>query len=125
MDERLLTNRTNWNERTPIHAASDFYDVESFKTGMSTLNDIELREVGDVSGKTLLHLQCHFGLDTMSWARLGARATGIDFSDVAINLARSLSDELDLNTRFICSNVYDLPEYWTSSLTLSSPPTVS
>ena len=109
MDKRLLTNRTNWNERTPIHAASDFYDVESFKSGMSTLNDIELREVGDVSGRTLLHLQCHFGLDTMSWARLGARATGIDFSDVAINLARSLSDELDLNIRFICSNVYDLP----------------
>ena len=110
MDERLRTNRASWNERTPVHAASDFYDVESFKSGRITLNDIERREVGDVSGKTLLHLQCHFGLDTMSWARLGAKATGVDFSGAAIELARSLNDELGLDARFICSNVYDLPE---------------
>ena len=80
----------NWNERTPVHAGSDLYDVEGFKAGRMTLHDVELREMGDVSGKTLLHLQCHFGLDTMSWARLGAEATGIDLSDVAIDLARSL-----------------------------------
>ena len=110
MDERLRTNRASWNERTPVHAASDFYDVEGFKSGRITLNDIELGEVGDVSGKTLLHLQCHFGLDTMSWARLGAKATGVDFSEAAIELARSLNDELGLDARFICSNVYDLPE---------------
>ena len=61
-------NRANWNERTPVHAASEFYDVEGFKKGWITLTDIERREVGDVSGKTLLHLQCHFGMDTMSWS---------------------------------------------------------
>ena len=110
MDERLETNRTNWNERTPVHAASTFYDVEGFKAGRMTLNEIVRREVGEVPGKTLLHLQCHFGMDTMSWARLGAKATGVDFSDTAIDLARSLNDELGLDTRFICSNVYDLPE---------------
>ena len=75
-----------------------------------TLHDVERREVGDVDGKTLLHLQCHFGLDTMSWARLGATATGVDFSDTAIDLARSLNDELGLNARFIRSDVYDLPD---------------
>ena len=95
MDERLEINRKNWNERTPAHATSDFYDVESFKSGRITLTEIERREVGDVSGKTLLHLQCHFGMDTMSWARLGAVATGIDFSDAAIDLARSLNYELE------------------------------
>ena len=110
MDERLEINRTNWNERTPVHAASGFYDVEGFKAGRMTLNEIVRREVGDVPGKTLLHLQCHFGMDTMSWARLGAKATGVDFSDTAIDLARSLNDELGLDTRFICSNIYDLPE---------------
>ena len=98
-DERLVVNRQNWNERTPVHAATAFYDVEGFKAGRITLTDVERREVGDVDGKTLLHLQCHFGLDTMSWARLGAKATGVDFSDAAIDLARSLNDDLELNTR--------------------------
>ena len=110
MDRRLQVNRTNWNERTPVHAASAFYDVEGFKAGRITLKDLERREVGDVTGKSLLHLQCHFGMDTMSWARLGAKPTGVDFSDAAVNLARSLNDELGLNTRFILSNVYDLPD---------------
>ena len=109
MDKRLTVNRNNWNERTPVHAASDFYDVAGFKAGRITLTDIEQQEVGDVAGKTLLHLQCHFGLDTMAWSRLGAVATGVDFSDAAIDLARSLNKELGLDARFICSNVYDLP----------------
>ena len=83
--------------------------MDGFKAGRITLNDVEREEVGPVSGKSLLHLQCHFGMDTMSWARLGAEATGVDFSDAAIDLARSLNDELGLSARFLCSNVYDLP----------------
>lgn len=110
MDKRLITNRNSWNERTPVHASSAFYDVESFKKGRITLNEIERREVGPVAGKTLLHLQCHFGMDTMSWSRLGAKATGVDFSDSAIDLARSLNNEVGTDARFIRSNVYDLPE---------------
>ena len=109
MDPRLATNRRNWNQRVPVHAASNFYDLAGFKAGRISLNEIERREVGPVAGKSLLHLQCHFGMDTMSWSRLGARATGIDFSAAAIELARELSAELALDTRFICSNVYDLP----------------
>lgn len=110
MDERLAANRINWNERTPAHAASDFYDVEGFRTGGITLTELEREEVGDVRGKTLLHLQCHFGLDTMSWSRLGAEATGVDFSDAAVDLARELNEEAGLCARFIRSNIYDLPE---------------
>ena len=110
MDKRLAVNRNNWDERTPAHAVSDLYDVEGFKKGRITLTDIERQEVGDVSGKTLLHLQCHFGLDTMSWSRLGAKATGVDFSDTAIGLARALNEELGLGVRFISSNIYDLPD---------------
>ena len=110
MNEYLRANRENWNEKTPIHARSDFYDVEGFKSGKSTLMPIEIEELGDVSGKSMLHLQCHFGLDTLSWARLGARVTGVDFSDKAIELARSLSKELGLAATFVESNIYDLPD---------------
>ena len=110
MNEKFEIVRRNWNERTPIHAASDFYNVDGFKSGNITLTEIERRELGSVAGKTLLHLQCHFGMDTMSWARLGAKVTGVDISDAAIDLARELNDELGLDARFIRSNIYDLPE---------------
>ena len=111
MDEHIKGNRDLWNEITPIHAASDFYDLEGFKNGKSSmLYPIELEEMGDVSGKSLLHLQCHFGMDTLSWARLGAKVTGVDFSDKSIELARSLSEELGIEADFICSNIYDLPK---------------
>ena len=93
----------------PVHAASTFYDVEHFKKGRNTLSDIELREVGDVSGETLLHLQCHFGMDTMSWSRLGAKASGVDFSDIAIDLARALNDAAGTE-RFIRSGAYALSD---------------
>ena len=110
MDEHIIENRELWNELTPIHERSEFYDVKGFKSGKSTLKPIELEELGDVSGKSLLHLQCHFGLDTLSWARLGARVTGVDFSDRAIALARSLSREVGIEANFVCSDIYDSPK---------------
>lgn len=110
MDERLKANLALWNESVPIHARSEGYRLDQFKAGTSTLHAIELKEVGDVSGKSLLHLQCHFGLDTMSWARLGAKVTGTDFSDQAIALARSLSEELAIPASFMCCDLYDTPQ---------------
>jgi SAM-dependent methyltransferase len=109
MNEYLEKNRSLWDGWTRLHAPSEFYDVEGFKAGRSSLKHLELEEVGDVRGRSLLHLQCHFGQDTLSWARLGAQVTGADFSDEAINLARSLAAELDIPARFVRSNVYDLP----------------
>ena len=106
----IEANRAHWNEVTPIHEGSAFYDIESFKAGRNTLHRIELEAVGDVSGKSLLHLQCHFGQDTLSWARLGGKVTGVDISDDSIALARSLADELRIDAHFIRSNVYDLPQ---------------
>ena len=103
-------NRELWNNKTPIHKDSDFYDVESFVKGGSTLNAIELGEVGDVRGKKILHLQCHFGMDTLSWARMGAEVTGVDFSDVAIEEANRLASQVGLEARFIQANIYDLPK---------------
>src|SRR5205823_6131285 len=78
-------------------------------------NSIERDELGDVAGKALLHLQCHFGLDTLSWARLGARVTGMDFADDAIALATSLADEVGLDARFIRADIYDLPDVLTET----------
>ena len=110
MDKYLSNNREMWDEWAPLHAKSEFYDVEGFKKGRCTLYPIELEEMGDVTGKALLHLQCHFGLDTLSWARLGAKVTGVDFSDKAIGLASSLSKEIGIDANFICSDIYKLPE---------------
>jgi SAM-dependent methyltransferase len=107
---RMSQNRRAWGLRTPVHLKSDFYDLASFKQGRNSLRQLELEELGDVRGRSLLHLQCHFGMDTLSWARLGAHVTGADFSEEAIALARSLSDELDIDARFVCANLYDLPK---------------
>ena len=111
MDHYFEANRQGWNLRTEAHKSSAFYNVEGWKKGATSLNEIELREVGDVSGKKLLHLQCHFGQDTLSWARLGARVTGCDLSDNAIDYARQLARESRIKARFIRCNVYDLPQH--------------
>jgi SAM-dependent methyltransferase len=110
VDDYIDTNRRNWDDRVPIHLQSDFYNVESFKAGRSTLLPIEREELGDVRGKTLLHLQCHFGMDTLSWAREGAIVTGVDFSGPAIEAARSLAEDMQIDARFIETDVYKLPE---------------
>jgi SAM-dependent methyltransferase len=104
-------NQALWDEWVKINAASKMYDLASFKTGRSSLHELELTELGEVDGRSLLHLQCHFGMDSLSWARCGAQVTGIDFSEEGIALARSLSAELDIPARFVCSDLYDLPHH--------------
>jgi SAM-dependent methyltransferase len=110
MNPFLQQNKLWWNEAAGIHAGSKFYDVEGFKQGKSTLKSVESEKLGDLSGKSLLHLQCHFGMDTLSLARRGATVTGADFSEEAIELARGLNVELGLTAEFVCSNLYDLPD---------------
>ncbi|MBG6128582.1 2-polyprenyl-3-methyl-5-hydroxy-6-metoxy-1,4-benzoquinol methylase [Aquimarina sp. EL_43] len=105
------TNKQTWNKKVDIHARSDFYDIEAFKRGKTSLKQYELEALGDVSGKSLLHLQCHFGQDTLSWSRLGAKCTGVDLSEKGIELAKSLNAELGLDAKFICCNVLDTSEY--------------
>lgn len=104
-------NKQSWNKKTEVHLASDFYDLDGFLKGNTSLNDIELNLLGDVKGKRILHLQCHFGQDTISLARLGANATGVDLSDNAINKAQELAQKCNVNTNFICCNIYDLPKH--------------
>jgi SAM-dependent methyltransferase len=113
-DDWHAANRANWDERVPIHMASDFYDLAAFRAGKEALRDFELAEVGEVGGRSLLHLQCHIGVDTLSWARRGAaRVVGLDFSGAAVETARSLAAELGFGAdraAFVTSDVYDARE---------------
>lgn len=105
----LEANKALWNQWAALHIDSDFYRVAEFRAGASTLKRIESAELTNVAGKSLLHLLCHLGLDTLSWARQGAMVTGVDLSDEAIRLAQELSAQTNLPARFICSSIYDLP----------------
>lgn len=109
--ELLAENRRHWDELVGHHVTSRFYDVDGFRRGRTTLLPLELKEVGPVRGKSLLHLQCHFGLDTLSWGREGAIVTGVDFSGEAIAAARKLAAELRLPAQFIQSDVLDTPDH--------------
>jgi ubiquinone/menaquinone biosynthesis C-methylase UbiE len=111
VNEYLEANRRHWDEVVPIHQQAYSYDVAGFKAGKNKLKPVELAELPDVRGKTLLHLQCHFGIDTLSWARhQGAIVTGIDYSEAAIEAARSLAAECSIEARFILSDVDSLPD---------------
>ena len=122
-------NKELWDEFARLHyeRESEDYSVKSFLAGQTTLKSYELKEMGDVRGKSLLHLQCHFGLDTLSWAREGAIVTGIDISSEGIRLANLLAKQAILEANFIESNLYELPKVlsekfdivYTSSLSTS------
>ena len=105
------TNKATWNKKAIVHTQTDMYNMEAFKAGQTSLMPYELKAMGNVDGKSLLHLQCHFGQDTLSWARLGATCVGVDISDEAIKIAQSLNDELQLKAKFICCNVLDTSKY--------------
>jgi SAM-dependent methyltransferase len=108
--EYLGLNRAWWDERAPIHADSEFYDLDGFVAGHDTLLAFEDELVGPVEGLDLVHLQCHMGMDTLSWARRGARVTGLDFSQPAIETARSLAERIGVDARFEVADVYDAVE---------------
>lgn len=103
-------NKKWWNNVTPIHARSELYNLEAFKKGKTSLEKTELSELKDVKGKTMLHLMCHFGMDSLSWARQGAIVTGVDISEESIKLAKKLSREVKVPAKFIMSDIYDLPQ---------------
>jgi SAM-dependent methyltransferase len=120
VDRYQESNQRLWDKWTTIHEGSEFYSLEAFKDGTTVgrpydaapgvrVRDYEVEELGDVAGKDLLHLQCHFGIDTLSWARLGATVTGADFSANAITLARSVAEELKIAATFVQSTIEDLP----------------
>ncbi len=109
----LETNRAAWDVRTAQHLDSEFYDVPGWLAGATSLKEIELDLLGEVDGERILHLQCHFGQDTLSLARLGAEVTGLDLSPAAIAAARELAKRAELRAKFVCGDVYAAPELLT------------
>ncbi len=110
MDYKKI-NKDSWNEKVDIHVKSDFYDNENFKKGKCSLNDIELEFLNNIKGKSILHLQCHFGQDSISLSRRGAIVTGVDISNKAIETAIELAKETNSGAQFICSDIYELPHH--------------
>jgi 2-polyprenyl-3-methyl-5-hydroxy-6-metoxy-1,4-benzoquinol methylase len=104
-------NKHLWNTKTQHHIKSDFYAVEAFLKGSASLNSIELNLLGNIKGKSILHLQCHFGQDSISLARMGAEVTGIDFSEEATVQARKMAQQTQTNVEFICCDFYELPKH--------------
>ena len=110
-NDYLSANKASWNTRTEVHFDSEFYDNDGFVKGNTSLNTIELDLLGDVTGKSILHLQCHFGQDTLSLNRMGAQVTGVDLSDKAIEKANELKEKTGTEAEFICCDVYSLPDH--------------
>lgn len=115
LDEYRAANRDNWDDRVPIHWDSDEYAIQTFIDNPEEISDVvqfdlDNDELGYVSGKSLLHLQCHIGRDTLSWARLGAQVTGLDFSEPAIEACKTLSDESGTSGEFVVADVFDAPK---------------
>lgn len=107
--DALRSNRDLWDEWSQINHGSALFDVEGFKRGGIRIPPLHVDEVGPVAGKRLLHLQCHIGLNSLSWARLGANVTGVDLSRRAIALAADLAAEIGSSATFVVADVYDLP----------------
>ena len=107
----LEINKHSWNNRTDTHLNSEFYNLEGFMKGETSLNQFELEILGDIKGKSILHLQCHFGQDTISLNRLGAEVIGVDLSDKAIENARIIAEKTNSTAQFICCDLYDLENH--------------
>jgi SAM-dependent methyltransferase len=110
MKDYLQINKEAWNKKVAHHLRSDFYRQKEFIKGASSLQSIELDLLGDVKGKKILHLQCHFGQDSISLARMGAKVTAVDLSDEAIKAAIEINREVGTDVHFICSDIYALPD---------------
>ena len=112
MTDHVETNRRNWDERAAIHArdTTGDYMLDRFRAGEDALHSIEATELGDISGKRVLHLQCHIGRDTLCLVRRGATVTGLDFSSAALDVARRLSDETGLKADFVEGTVDRAPD---------------
>lgn len=111
MNRFRAANRANWDERVAIHLKDEtgFYGLDRFRAGGDSVDPVVDAVLGDIAGLDLIHLQCHFGLDTLGLARRGARVWGLDFSPAAIAAARALAEETGLEARFVEADVFAAP----------------
>ncbi len=113
MKEYLKANKALWNQKTTIHEHSEFYQMPAFLEGVTSLKPIELALLGDVKGKKILHLQCHFGQDSISLARMGAKVTGLDLSDQSIAKAKEIAHKLNIDAHFVCCDIFEADQFIT------------
>ncbi len=121
MDEYRTVNLANWNERVDGHMAPDGYRVDELINDPDWVTAVvrhDAAKLGDVSGLTLLHSQCHIGTDTLSWAKLGATVTGLDFAPKAIAASRSIAAQMDVNATFVETELYSAPDHIDSTFDL-------
>lgn len=118
MKNYIETNKNLWNKKTEVHVNSEFYDLDAFRAGKSSLNPIELELLGELKGKSILHLQCHFGQDSISLARLGGEVVGVDLADKAVEFAKELAKNEKANAEFICCDLYELPKLLTQKFNM-------
>jgi len=111
LEAYFAANKELWNNKTDVHIDSEFYDNKTFLEGRNTLNDIELEYLKDVKGKKVLHIQCHFGQDSISLARMGAKVTATDISDKAINAARKFNEECNTDVTFVETDTYSINDH--------------
>lgn len=106
----IRVNRDFWDELAEVHFTSDYYDVVGFLKGADSLRDIEIGLLEDMAGKSVLHLQCHIGLDSISIARRGAHVVAVDFSPKSIDIARQIAAMSGTHVDFIEGDVYRLAD---------------
>jgi 2-polyprenyl-3-methyl-5-hydroxy-6-metoxy-1,4-benzoquinol methylase len=111
IEKAFEINKETWNTKTGIHYESGFYIKQAFATAKNSLNSYEINALGDVTDKSLLHLQCHFGQDSLSWANKGAQVTAVDISDKGIELGKKLSTELEIPVALVCCNVLETSQH--------------
>ncbi len=109
LNELKAANLKWWDERGPLHVQSDFYGVSKLVEGASSLDSFEIDEFSLETAKTLVHLQCHIGTDTISWARRGLTTTGLDFSSASIEQAETLAQRCNVDIQWVISDVYEAP----------------
>lgn len=111
MEDYLEVTKKLWNDKVEVNAASDFYTVDAFIAGETVFNSIELELLGNIEGKSIFHLQCHFGQDSIELSRMGAIVTGVDLSDKAIDKARWLAEKCGTDTKLVCADIYNTPNH--------------
>lgn len=110
-EEYFKANRKAWNQKVRFDIASDYYDIERLKSGKNSLYPLDMQLLGKVKGKRILHLQSYLGLDSISLSRMGAQVVAIDFCQNAVDFAQTLSKELNVDTKFVCSNIYNIGKF--------------
>jgi SAM-dependent methyltransferase len=100
----IEANAANWDARTPVHTSSEFYGTRDADYWFA---DFEWEDLGGLSGRDVLHAQCHLGTETIAFARRGARTVGLDISRESVRAAERIAAGAGVQIEYVCADVYD------------------